>query len=112
MTRMLWLSVLALAVAGALASAVPAAEEEGGTEAAVAAGSSNVSWGWVAVGSGLAVGLAGLGTGIAQSRIGAAGVAGIAEDRGLLGLVIMLVAIPESVLIFGFVIAYLLYTRM
>jgi len=72
----------------------------------------NPSWGWIAVGAGLAVGLAGLGTGIAQSRIGAAGVGGIAEKPGLFGTVIVLVAIPESVLIFGFVIAYLLYAKM
>ena len=112
MARMVWLSVLALVVIGLFA--YPGLAQVGGEvhEPGVSAGSSNVSWGWIAVGSGLAVGLAGLGTGIAQSRIGAAGVAGIAEDRGMLGLVIMLVAIPESVLIFGFVIAYLLYTKM
>jgi len=111
MTKLWWWSAAVLVGMVVLASPL-AAEEGGASEAAGVGGPSNVSWGWVAVGSGLAVGLAGLGTGIAQSRIGAAGVAGIAEDRGLLGLVIMLVAIPESVLIFGFVIAYLLYTKM
>jgi len=109
MTRTVCFSLLALAAVALFA--YPALAQEPGHEEGVAS-DTGASWGWVAVGSGLAVGLAGLGTGIAQSRIGAAGVAGIAEDRGLLGLVIMLVAIPESVLIFGFVIAYLLYTKM
>jgi V/A-type H+-transporting ATPase subunit K len=112
MTRRLWLIALTLFIIGIAVYPNLAVGQGGGHQEVVSAGSSNVSWGWIAVGSGLAVGLAGLGTGIAQSRIGAAGVAGIAEDRGMLGLVIMLVAIPESVLIFGFVIAYLLYTKM
>jgi V/A-type H+-transporting ATPase subunit K len=109
MTRTVLFSLLALSAVALLACPGMAQEEEHGEGVTSEVGA---SWGWVAVGAGLAVGLAGLGTGIAQSRIGAAGVAGIAEDRGLLGLVIMLVAIPESVLIFGFVIAYLLYTKM
>jgi len=110
MTRAVLFSLIALIAIGLFAWPGMAQEEGRSDEGVVQ--DVGASWGWVAVGSGLAVGLAGLGTGIAQSRIGAAGVAGIAEDRGLLGLVIMLVAIPESVLIFGFVIAYLLYTKL
>lgn len=64
--------------------------------------------GLVAVGAGLAIGLASLATGIAQARIGAAGVGAIAENPKRLGAVIMLVAIPETVAILGFVIAYLI----
>ena len=51
---------------------------------------------------------AGLGTGWAQSKIGSAGVGAIAEDQKNFGSVLLLVAIPESILIFGFVIAFFL----
>ena len=61
-----------------------------------------------AIGAGLAVGVAGLGTGWAQSKIGSAGVGAIAEDQKNFGSVLLLVAIPESILIFGFVIAFFL----
>jgi V/A-type H+-transporting ATPase subunit K len=61
--------------------------------------------GLLALGAGLAVGLAGLGTGIAQSRIGAAGIGAIAEKPESLGVVIILLAIPETVVILGFVVA-------
>ncbi|OVE77327.1 hypothetical protein BVX99_02935 [bacterium F16] len=63
---------------------------------------------WAPVGAGLAIGLAALATGIAQARIGAAGIGAIAENPKRLGMVIMLVAIPETVAILGFVIAFLI----
>ena len=61
-----------------------------------------------AIGAGLAVGVAGLGTGWDQYKIGSAGVGAIAEDQKNFGSVLLLVAIPESILIFGFVIAFFL----
>ena len=61
--------------------------------------------GLLALGAGIAIGLAGLGTGIAQSRIGAAGIGAIAEKPESLGVVIILLAIPETVIILGFVVA-------
>ena len=64
--------------------------------------------GGVAIGAGLAIGLTALATGMAQARIGAAGIGAVAEDPKRLGMVIMLVAIPETVAILGFVIAYLI----
>jgi V/A-type H+-transporting ATPase subunit K len=64
--------------------------------------------GLVAVGAALAVGLAALGTGIAQSRIGAAGAGAIAEKPETAGTVILLIAIPETMVILGFVIAIIL----
>jgi V/A-type H+-transporting ATPase subunit K len=57
------------------------------------------------IGAGLAIGLAGLATGIAQSRIGAAGVGAITEKPENMGMVIILLAIPETVVILGFVVA-------
>ncbi len=64
--------------------------------------------GAVAIGAALAIGLTALATGMAQARIGAAGIGAIAENPKRIGMVIMLVAIPETVAILGFVIAYLI----
>ncbi len=61
--------------------------------------------GLLAIGAGLAVGLAGLGTGYAQAHIGSAGAGTIAEKPELTGTVILLIAIPETVLILGFAVA-------
>lgn len=58
--------------------------------------------GLIAIGAGLAVGLAALGTGLAQSRIGAAGAGILAEKPEMLGPVILLIAIPETIIILGF----------
>lgn len=64
--------------------------------------------GLIAIGAGLAVGLAALATGLAQSRIGAAGMGAIAEKPELTGRVILLVAIPETLVILGFAVAAML----
>jgi V/A-type H+-transporting ATPase subunit K len=61
--------------------------------------------GLVAIGAGLAVGLAAIGTGLAQGRIGSAGVGAVAEKPEMLGSVILLVAIPETMVILGFAVA-------
>ena len=68
--------------------------------------------GLIAVGAGLAIGLAGIGTGIAQASAGAAAVGAIAEDPKMFGKSIVFVALPETVVIFGFVIAILLFAGM
>jgi len=61
-----------------------------------------------AIGAGLAVGLAGIGTGMSQGPIGAATVGAVAEDRSFFGLGIVFVALPETIVIFGLVFAILL----
>jgi V/A-type H+-transporting ATPase subunit K len=53
----------------------------------------------------LAVGIAGLGTGWAQSRIGAAGAGAVAEKPEVTGTILILLALPETIVILGFVIA-------
>jgi V/A-type H+-transporting ATPase subunit K len=63
------------------------------------------------IGMGLAIGLTGIGTGIAQSRIGAAGVGAISEDRSMFGPVLTLFVIPETIIIFGFVVMFLIMTQ-
>lgn len=61
--------------------------------------------GLIAIGAGLAVGLSAIATGIAQSRIGSAGIGAISEKPELIGRVILLVAIPETLVILGFAVA-------
>jgi V/A-type H+-transporting ATPase subunit K len=61
-----------------------------------------------AVGAGLAVGLAGMGTGLAQFGIGSAAVGATAENKEIFGLALLFTVIPETVVIFGLVIALLL----
>ena len=52
-----------------------------------------------------AVGLCAIATGIAQSRIGAAGMGAIVEKPETTGTVIICLAIPETMVILGFVVA-------
>ncbi len=61
--------------------------------------------GLIAIGAGLAVGLAAIGTGLAQGRIGSAGAGAIAEKPEMLGPIILLIAIPETMVILGFAVA-------
>jgi V/A-type H+/Na+-transporting ATPase subunit K len=68
--------------------------------------------GLIAIGAGLAVGITGIGTGWAQSSIGAAAVGATAEDAKNFGKGLILTAIPETVVLFGFVIAFMLMGQM
>ncbi len=65
----------------------------------------DVGTGLLAIGAGLAVGLAAIGTGYAQGNIGSAGAGAVAEKPELTGTVILLIAIPETMLILGFAVA-------
>lgn len=65
----------------------------------------DIGIGVVAIGASLAVGITAIGTGIAQSRIGSAGIGALAEDRELLGSIILLLAIPETMVVLGFAVA-------
>jgi V/A-type H+-transporting ATPase subunit K len=56
----------------------------------------------------LAVGLGALGTAWAQSRIGSAGAGAVAEKPEVTGTILILVALPETMVILGFVIAALI----
>ena len=53
----------------------------------------------------LAVGLCAIATSIAQGRIGAAGMGAIVEKPETTGIVIIMLAIPETMVILGFVVA-------
>ena len=67
--------------------------------------------GMLALSAALAVGLAALGTALAQSRIGAAGAGAIAERPESAGAIIVMLAIPETMVILGFVVALLLILK-
>ncbi len=64
--------------------------------------------GLLGVGAGLAIGLAAIGAGLAQAGIGSAGAGTIAERPEMFGTILILLVIPETLIIFGFVIAFFL----
>lgn len=62
----------------------------------------------VALAAALAIGLPALGTAWAQSRIGPAASAAVTEKPELSTTAIVLIAIPETIVILGFVIAIMI----
>ncbi len=68
--------------------------------------------GLIAIGAGLAVGLAGIATGMSQRDIGAAAVGAMIEDESLFGKGLILTVIPETIVIFGLVLGILLFTTI
>lgn len=81
-------------------------------EGAVNAAGPGIGAGLLGIGAALAVGLGGLATGIAQSRIGAAGAGVVAENQKLSGFIFLLIALPETLVLFGFVISFLLLSKI
>lgn len=66
----------------------------------------------IAFAAALAIGLSALATAWAQSRIGAAGAGALAEKPEMSGTIIILLAIPETMVILGFVVAaVILFTK-
>jgi V/A-type H+/Na+-transporting ATPase subunit K len=61
-----------------------------------------------AIGAGIAIAGGAVGTGMAQSAIGAAGIGMMAEKPEEIGRVLLFIALPETLLIFGFVVAILI----
>jgi V/A-type H+-transporting ATPase subunit K len=66
---------------------------------------------WIVLGAAAAVSIPALATAWAQSRIGPAVAASLAEKPELSTTAILLVAIPETMTILGFVVAMLILTR-
>jgi V/A-type H+-transporting ATPase subunit K len=58
-----------------------------------------------ALAAALSVGLGAIGTAWAQSRIGSAGAGAVAEKPEVTGTILILTALPETMVILGFVIA-------
>lgn len=63
---------------------------------------------FIALSAALSIGLTSLATAWAQSKIGAAGAGTLAEKPELTGTIVILVAIPETMVILGFVVAVLI----
>lgn len=108
------LALLALALGASASEPKNVANAQGGGPSpnANATADDRTFWGYIAIGAGLAVGIAGLGTGIAQQSIGAAAVGAMAEDPKFFGKGLILIAIPETVVIFGLLIAFLMWMKM
>jgi V/A-type H+/Na+-transporting ATPase subunit K len=68
----------------------------------------DVGMGLTAIGAGLAVGLGAIGTGLAQSGIGSSVIGAIAEDEKMFGKGLFFLVLPETLVIFGLVIALIL----
>jgi V/A-type H+-transporting ATPase subunit K len=66
---------------------------------------------WTALAAALAIGIPALATGWAQSRIGPAAAASLAEKPELSTTVILMIAIPETMAILGFVVAVMILIR-
>lgn len=64
--------------------------------------------GLVAIGAGLAIGMSAIGSAIAEKGIGAAAVGAMAEKESLFGKGLILTVIPETLVIFGMVVAILI----
>lgn len=67
-----------------------------------------IEQGLIAIGAGIAVGLAGIATGWAQSQIGAAAVGAMAEDPAMFGKGLLMTALPETIVIFGLAVSLIL----
>lgn len=66
---------------------------------------------WIAISAAAVLGISAVAAAWAQSKIGAAGAATLAEKPELSGTIIILVAIPETMVILGFVVAVLIILR-
>ncbi|NLL94306.1 MAG: ATPase [Thermoplasmatales archaeon] len=67
-----------------------------------------IGTGMVAIAAGLAIGLTGLASGLAERDVGAAAVGAITEDATLFGKTMVLMVLPETIVIFGLVVAILM----
>ena len=67
---------------------------------------------WITLSAALAVGIPALATGWAQSRIGPAAAASLAEKPELSATAILMIAIPETMVILGFVVALVIMLQI
>jgi V/A-type H+/Na+-transporting ATPase subunit K len=66
------------------------------------------STGLIAIGAGLAIGLSAIAAAWAEKEIGTAAVGAMAEKEQLFGKALILTVIPETLVIFGLVVAILI----
>ncbi len=68
--------------------------------------------GLVAISAGLSIGLSALATAWSQSAIGSAAMGAVSERPEMSGNVIIWIAIPETMVILGFIIAFFLIQKV
>lgn len=68
----------------------------------------DVNTGLIAIGAGLAFGLSAIAAGMAEKSIGAAAIGAMAEKEELFGKGLILTVIPETIVIFGLVVAIMI----
>jgi V/A-type H+-transporting ATPase subunit K len=103
------MKVKVLSILWFLLLCTPALAQEAGPGREAAANSSR---GLIAIAMGLAVGLGALGTAIAQARIGPAGVGSVTEKPESFGMALIFFLLPETLVIFGLVVAFLLFGKL
>ncbi|MDR7415035.1 MAG: F0F1 ATP synthase subunit C [Armatimonadota bacterium] len=106
MRAVLWL-LLGLALVGMMAMPALAAEAP---EARPAGDGARA--GLLGIAAALAVAFGALGTAWAQSRIGAAAAGAMAERPEIGGLMLVFLALPETMIILGFLVAFFLIGRI
>ncbi len=89
------------------AAARAVGQEEGNATAAL-----DMNSGIIALSVGMVMSIAALATGMAQKEIGAAAVGAVAENPKLVGAGITLMVLPETIVVFGFAIAFLLLDKI
>jgi V/A-type H+-transporting ATPase subunit K len=103
------LSAAVLAVMSICAPFAMAQEHaEGMSEAAATTTGEGIRVAGIAIAAGIALAGAALGTGRAQASIGAGGTGALAEKPELFINVLILVALPETIVVLGFVIGFLI----
>ena len=75
---------------------------------AFAQGDGGVNTGLIAIAAALAIGISAVATAMAMAAIGTAGVGALVERPQAFGQILIYLVIPETIIIFGFVIAFLL----
>ncbi|MEA2037653.1 MAG: hypothetical protein U9O94_09150 [Nanoarchaeota archaeon] len=68
----------------------------------------DINTGLIAIGAGVAIGLSAIAAAMAEKTIGAAAVGAMAEKEELFGKGLILTVIPETLVIFGLVIAIMI----
>ncbi len=68
--------------------------------------------GILAIGAGLAIGISALAAAIAEKDIGAAAVGAMAEKEELFVKGLIMTVLPETIVLFGFVIAFLIVGKI
>ncbi|MDD5502101.1 MAG: ATPase [Candidatus Thermoplasmatota archaeon] len=68
--------------------------------------------GLIAIGAGLAIGLTGIATALAQKEIGSAAAGAVAENEKVFGKLLIYMVLPETIVLFGLVIAFMLMQKI